>query len=191
MSDIKNNVFKVVEKAWTIDWDKIEEGFYYEGNINVVYAESRSKARGKFYADTDICDYKLRGGIDIEFINIPFKRCEYSDKYDYGERFGVLTYEQYLRRKQKLEHKTNLDEIMNNKDVTHCYIMKRGEYSRSGFCGYTSRKSIAGAYTKEEAVNHARNILDINILPINVIEHNELIRSEIKILESKIIYHEH
>ena len=36
---------KPTEKAWGIDWSKIQEGYYHSGNIDPVYAETRGKAK--------------------------------------------------------------------------------------------------------------------------------------------------
>jgi hypothetical protein len=175
---------KIVEKAWSIDWDKIDEGAYYSGNIEVLYAETRSKARGRFFAITDICDYKLSNGDDIEFINIPFARCKAADKYDFNGE--ILTKWEYEEKQNEIERQKKLDEILNNKDITHCYIEK-GSYYSDNWCGYTSAITRAGVYLKSEAVSHARSVCEISIIPINKIKHNEMINLKIKNLQKKLI----
>lgn len=175
---------KTVEKAWCINWDKIDKGAYYSGNIDVVFAENRSKARGLFFAQTDICDYKLSNGDGIEFINIPFNRCKSADKYDFdGE---LLTEWQYEEKQVEIKRQSKLDAILNDEKITHCYIEK-GSYYCDNWCGYTSAISRAGVYLKSEAVSHARNVREISIIPINKTKHNELINTEIDKLKHRLI----
>lgn len=179
---IKNK--KPIKKAWAINWDEIDEGYYYSGNIDVVYAETRSKARGKFFSDTDICDYKLYGGDDIEFINIPFKRCKGADKYNIdGE---VLTEWQYEEKQTEIKRQNILDNILNDSNISHCYI-KKGSYYQDNWAGYTDFKSRAGVYIKKEAISHARNVREIDIIPINKEDHNTIISLEIDKLKKRLI----
>ncbi len=69
---------KIIEKAWGINWHKIEEGDYYSGNIDHVYAGTRGKAKSLLLPE--ICDYKLCNGDDVTFINMPIERKNNSDK---------------------------------------------------------------------------------------------------------------
>ena len=175
---------KLTKKAWAIDWDKIDEGNYYSGNIGVIYAENRNKARGKFFKDTDICDYKLNKGDDIEFISIPFSRCKEADKYDFNGE--ILTKCQYEEKQTEIERQNKLDTILNDNETTHCYI-KKGSYYSDNWCGYTDAISRAGVYIKAEAVSHARNVTEISIIPIDKVKHNKLINLEIERLKNRLV----
>lgn len=171
-------------KAYGIDWDKISEGAYYCGNIGVVYADTVGKAKSLLLPE--IQDYKLLySEEDITFINIPIKREKLADKFDFeGE---VLTRWEFEEIKHEKERQLKLDEILNNNNITHCYIYKRGYY-KENWCGYTDFEHRAGVYDKKEAINHARNVSEITIYPIDNVKHNEMINNEIIKLQAKIIH---
>jgi hypothetical protein len=41
------NTYQLSKKAWGINWNRISEGDYYRGNIQLVYAETLSKAKSQ------------------------------------------------------------------------------------------------------------------------------------------------
>lgn len=85
------------------------------------------------------------------------------------------------------ERQKELDSILNNPDIQYCYILKRGLYYCDSWCGYSDYRTKAGVYTKQEAIDHARNIKEIFIVPINNAEHNTLISKEIEKLKARLI----
>lgn len=82
--------------------------------------------------------------------------------------------------------KSELNKIAKNKKVTHCYI-KKGSYYRPNSCGYTDFQSLAGVFTKEEAISEANHCNDVWIIPINNESHNKMIVQAIKELSTRLI----
>lgn len=82
--------------------------------------------------------------------------------------------------------KTDINRIVKNKQITHCYIYKGGYY-RPNSCGYTDIVTRAGVYSKEDAIKHHEHCDIVKLIPINNSEHNNLILNEIKDLLTRII----
>ena len=83
--------------------------------------------------------------------------------------------------------KRDLNKIINNPKITHCYLWK-GSYYRPNSCGYTNVMVKAGIYTKELALRHHENCNSLVLVPINKIEHNNLIMNEITELLTRYIH---
>lgn len=176
--------YKIVKKAWGIDWSRIDEGDYHSGNIDSVYAETRGKAKSLLLSD--ISDYKLRwSSDDITYLNAPVVRYSHDDKYEYEG--AALTLSEIKRKKRDEERLNEFDNIINDPKITHCYIYKNGYYYADNHCGYVSSQSRAGVYTKEDAVSSGKSCEDLHINPINTKEHNEMISAEIEKLKSRLI----
>ena len=183
---MKNN-YKLAKKAWGVNWNKISEGEYYRGNINPVYAETLSKAKSLLLKEAS--EYKLINKygeeIEITYINVPVIRYKHADKLVFEDK--ELEIEDINDILRKRERKKEFDEIKNNPEITHCFIMKRGAYYCNNYAGYSENYFNAGVYTKEEAICEAISCNEISIIPINSVEHNKKINQKIKDLKSKLI----
>lgn len=83
--------------------------------------------------------------------------------------------------------RSELNKILKNKKITHCYIRKNGSYYRPNCCGYTDFRHKAGVYEKEDAVNQSLSCSELIVIPINVSEHNEMLLQAIKDISENII----
>lgn len=82
--------------------------------------------------------------------------------------------------------KLELNKIIKDKNITHCYI-KKNSYYMPKYCGYTDYKVKASIYTKEEALQHYTACNELRLIQININEHNKMIVDEIKDLMSRLI----
>lgn len=174
---------KASQKAWGINWDKINEGGYYAGNVPPVAAESIGQAKVLLWPD--IQDYILSDGSHMEFITMPIKRFPQSDLFEFEG--GLHTEWQIEELKTERERKRKLSSILEDSDISHCYIIKRGLYYGDNMCGYTDYRSKAGVYTKSDAVSHAMSCHEVSVRVIDKEDHNNLILEQIKALRSRII----
>ncbi len=180
---MKNKKLVIVEKAYEIDLDKLDEG-YLSDNI-VCYAESRNKARVELLDKVKYDDWKLKyHNEELNYYNIPIKR---RPSYD------VVIFENNKVIREDVENMSNekariakLDEILNNPSINYCYIIKGGYY-RPNHCGYTSLKFEAGVYKKEEAVAHAKSVREIRLERIDIEEHNKMINEKISELKDRLL----
>ena len=176
---------EIKQKAWCIDWSKIDEGYYYSGNIDPVYANSRSKARSIFFKETNICDYQPTNMEDIEYITIPLLRDKECDKFEYkGE---ILSISEIERKKLNDKRLTEFRDIENDESITHCYIYKNGYYYADNHCGYVSAQNRAGIYTKKDALSSGRSCRELHIEPVNTEDHNKMVNNEIEKLKNRLI----
>lgn len=173
----------IAKKAWGINWGKIDGGAYCAGNIESVYADTRGKAKSLLLPD--ISDYKLfKTGEYVTYTTIPIVIIYEDDKYNFdGE---ILSEWEYEKKQAELKRLSDLQLILDDNGITHCYIRK-GSYYRPNSCGYTDRIDRAGVYTKEYAVSHAKSCDELSIIPINKKEHNAMITNEIKELRMRLI----
>lgn len=178
---------KPVSKAYSINFDAIEEGYLYDHNSYRVFAETNSEARSKLLSllKENYEDLTLRfTGEQVTYLNIPVRRSVNSDLFDFdGE---VMTVFSFQEKKSELERKSNLDKLLNDPEIEYCYIRK-GSYYGPNWSGYTDRVEEAGVYLKKEAVSHAKNVRKITLIPIVIKEHNALINAKIEKLKSKIL----
>jgi len=174
---------RLKQKAWGINWDKIDEGAYYLGNIDIVYAQTRGKAKSLLLPD--IIDYKLyKTGEYVEFTTIPIIRVKEADKYDFnGEILTIWKYDEVNIERKRIKE---LDDLLNNDSIKYYYIRK-GNYYKPNYCGYTDFKHRAGVYSKEEAVSSAKSCRDIWLEKIDIQEHNKMIENEIEELRTSIL----
>ena len=80
-----------------------------------------------------------------------------------------------------------LDAILSNQEISHCYIYKNGSYYADNSCGYVSREIDAGIYTKQDAVIKAKSCNDLRIYPIDIEKHNQRIHNKINDLKLFIV----
>lgn len=175
---------KVVTKGWEIDLSQIEEGFVYS-KITCA-ANTRNEAKSLLLKKDGVEGMMLRfSEKEVDYLSLPVIRCENADIILYkGEEMSRYKAEQLRIRE---EHNNELDAILANEKISHCYIKKRGSYYGDNYGGYTEHITRAGVYTKEKAVSHARGILEITIVPINIEEHNERIFKSIEELRGHLI----
>jgi len=175
--------YKLAKKAYTIDLGKIDEGYCYSKEI--VYAENLNKAKSALLKVINNDNYSLRfSDEEISYLNIPVVRDEESDLYNFEDKeLSLYSIDELLTERSRKE---SLDQIFNDENISHCYILK-GMYYRPNWAGYTDFKSRAGVYDKKEAVSHARSVREISIIPIEVETHNEMIEKEISELKSRLI----
>lgn len=170
-----------IQKAWEINFSKIEEGYLYSDTI--TYAENRNKAKSNLMAYADDMVLKETGE-SPNYLNIPVKRCNHLDKILFeGNFLTKLKISEVLSYRERI---SKLQELLNDSSITHCYI-KKGSYYRPNSCGYTDMKHRAGVYTKQDAFNSAISCRDIDLIPININEHNAMIQKEIDELSSRLI----
>lgn len=177
--------YKLVEKAWKINFSKIEEGYLYDPSFFIAYAETRNKAKS-ILLDKAYCENICLEGEEDEctYMTLPVIRYKEADKYLFEDKHLTLwQIEEKIHEKKRLD---KLEEILKDGSVSHYYI-KKGGYYRPGGAGYTDFKSRAGIFTKEEAVSSAKSCRDLTIIPIVVEEHNIMITEEINELKTRLI----
>ncbi|OBQ56076.1 hypothetical protein JJL45_05315 [Tamlana sp. s12] len=174
---------EIVEKAYELNLDNISNGHLYPEEV--VFAESRGKAKTLLSRQICIEDYKLDWEEEMTFLNMPVRRAKQYDK--------VLFRGEEMRREQ-VEYKIRVEEenakiekYLEDPKITHCYIKKRGSYYGWNKCGYVSYSTHAGVYPKEEAVPYCKNSLELTCVPIDNAEHNENILNQIKRLKKGLI----
>lgn len=177
--------YKLSKKAFEIDFSKIEEGYLYDSSSFITYAENRNKAKSELLRMA-YCENICLTGEDEEltYLTIPVIRCKEADKYFFEDKeMTLLSIDRELRERKRI---SDLDEILNNKHIKYCYIVKNGYY-RPNNCGYTDFKHRAGVYSKEEAVSSAKSCSDIRIMRIDINEHNQMINDEINELKTRLL----
>lgn len=149
------------------------------------YAENEKDARWealKIVHDHDIKDYCDN---EITYISCKVKRAKEFDKILVD---GVYKTQIEINRDKEKQLRLNfLQSILDDENITHCYIIKRGTYYRPNSCGYTEFKLFAGIYPKKEAVSDGISCQDLTIEPINVLEHNEYLNKHLTEIKSRLI----
>jgi hypothetical protein len=172
---------KPVQKAYQIDFSRIEEGFLYSQTFTL--ADTRSKARTKLFKMSD--GMQLYNGKELTIMNLPMIRCPQEDLYEFeGQKISQEKLEYLLKKRKRW---AILDNILNDTDIEFCYIKKRGSYYRPHSCGYTDFQHRAGVYPKSEAVSNGKSCDELDIIPINTQEHNQMIKSEIEDLQTRLL----
>ncbi|WP_079242620.1 hypothetical protein [Chryseobacterium indologenes] len=173
----------VIEKGWKLGASQLEEPWYYD-DLN-CRAENRSKAKYKFINMSELDGVKNKWGDEVTFLNIPVIRCKEADLVLFND--GHVVRSRVREEIKRQEHQKLLDEILENPEVTHCHIMKRGLYYRDNSCGYVESKLGAGVYTKDYACSHAKGILELKIIPLNKEEHNKYLTDHIEAIKNRMI----
>lgn len=179
--------YPLVKKAYKIDFSKIEEGYLYDYGEFVVSAETLNKARYKLLEKAYCENICLRGSDDeVTYMTIPVIRAKEYDTYEFeGEALTKSGIEEVLKSRKRF---AELDSILNDESITHCYI-KKGSYYRPHSCGYTDFIHRAGVFTKKEAVNSGKSCRDLTIIPIDIEKHNKIIQDEIDDLKTRLIFY--
>lgn len=177
--------YKLAQKAYEIDFSKIEEGFLYDSSRFITYAETRNKAKSQILKEAYCESICLEGEEDeVTYLTIPVIRCKEADKYFFEDKeISLYQIEEELTERKRL---SDLQEILDNESIKYCYIRKGGYYKPNS-CGYTDFKHRAGVYTKKEAVSHAKSCSDIWLERIDIEDHNKMIQSEIQDLQTRIL----
>lgn len=175
--------YRTVKKAYEINLGSIEEGYLYPQMI--TYADNINKAKVQLLKDSYCENICLEGEEEeVTYITIPVIRCKEADKLDFeGKEMSLCQIEDEIEERRR---NYVLDEILNNKHIKYCYIIKGGYY-RPNYCGYTEYVHKAGVYDKEDAVRHAKGCKDIRLERIDIDEHNKAIEEEIKDLKTRIL----
>ena len=138
--------YKLVEKAYGINFSKVDEGYSYSEEI--CYAENLNKAKAILLekANNYLNFNLLYKDEDVSYINIPVIRFKEYDRYEYNDE--KLTLDEIEKVIAEEKRNSKLDEILNDDSISYCFIMKRGGYYRPNSSGYTGNPEHAGLYTK-------------------------------------------
>jgi hypothetical protein len=173
---------EIKEKAYQVDFSQIEEGYLYGEAI--CHAESLGKAKTKLLPEVEGCRTNLFYD-DVTFLNIPVIRAKQYDRIIYNEE--IITRHELEYKIRVKESDIELNKILKDKTITHCYKKKRGMYYSWENCGYVSYKQNAGVYNKEEAVNYCKGQLDVTCIPIITKEHNDFLFKQIERIKKGVI----
>lgn len=175
---------KIVEKAYKIDLNRIEEGYIYSDFI--CHAENRNQAKKLLLDKVKYESMKHKWTDDeITYLNIPIIRCKEADKVVFeNEIVKRYKIDRIIHERDRVNQ---LNNILNDPNIKYCYIRKHGSYYGPNNSGYTSYSHEAGVYSKEDAVDSAKSCDDLTIIPIVIEEHNKMLRDSINRLSSKII----
>lgn len=177
--------YKLAQKAYEIDFNKIEEGYLYDSSFYIAYAETRNKAKTHLLKQVYCESVCLRGeNEECTYLTLPVIRCKEADKYHFeGEELTIRMIEEKIAGRKR---DSELEDILKDDSISHCYISKGGYY-RPGGSGYTDFRSRAGIFTKKEAVSSAKSCRELFIIPIDKEEHNKMINDEVTELQSRLI----
>ncbi len=177
--------YPIVKKAYEIVLSRLDEGFL--SDTIMCHAENVNQAKKILLDMVKYDGWKLRYGVnddEINYLTIPVIRRKEDDIVLFEDKEIIKSkIEPMLRNRERLKE---LNDILDNPNITHCYIYK-GAYYRPNSCGYTALRTEAGIYTKQEAVFEAKAVREIVIIPIDPEEHNKLIMEKIEELNGKLI----
>ncbi len=165
---------KIIQKGYELNLSKIDEG--YLCSPVVVTAYNRGKAKVAMFQKIGYDGLKLAWsqGEGITFLNMPIRRNKEADVVEFeGTEMKRYKIEQILRDRDK---EAEWQKVLNDPSITHCYI-KKGNYYRPNYSGYTDFRHRAGIYTKQDAIGCCRSCGDLWVLPIDNNEHNAYIQS--------------
>lgn len=174
----------IVQKAYKIDLDKLDEGYLSDSII--CFAENRNKAKSILLQEIRYDDWKIKyTDEEVNYLNIPVKRAKSADKVIFeGKEVSRFSIDSLIEERIRLNQ---LDIIANNPNIKFCYIMKGNSYYRPNHSGYTYVRFEAGVYPKDEAVKTARHCSDIRLEWVDEEEHNKMINQKIQELRDKLI----
>lgn len=171
-------------KGYQINLDKISEGYLYSPVFCV--AESVNKAKSELLKKVYYDDMKLiHSGKNVTYTTIPVIRYPEADLKDFEGKLLVQHEINVILEKRKREQ--YFQSIIDDVNITHCYIRKHGSYYRPHASGYTQFRSFAGIYEKNDAIKHGRSCGELIIIPINTEEHNKMIMDEINDFKNRLI----
>lgn len=127
------------KKCYSLNLHLISEGYLFEQVY--IYAENRNKAKSSYMSEILHQGYLYHNGDELTYLNLPLIRNKDHDKVIYD---GKLIDKSKIRGLEKAkEKKAELQRILSDNTITHCYIYK-GSYYCPNKSGYTSYKSKAG-----------------------------------------------
>lgn len=174
---------KPIQKAYKIDFSKIEEG--YLSDEIICYADNRSKAKAELLKRVIYDDWLvIKDQQPLNYLNIPVVRYPHADKILFRGEWKTNTQIWDIVENEK--RVAALDKILEDQKIKYCYISK-GLYYRPGSRGYTSHITEAGIFPKEEAVSHAKSVREITIYAVDIAEHNKLIQEKIDELKTRLL----
>lgn len=176
------------EKAWEINPIYLSEHDKYYAPDDVVYADSRGKAKSKLLARIRFSDIKDFLDKEIGFLNLRVKRAKHSDKYLIDGEIKLLG--QIELDRQTKERNDEVDLMVKENPTGYAYIKKGGLYYRPNSCGYTEYLISAGVYPIQRAADIVKScsIGDYMLLiPIDPVEHNEKLNKTIEDIKSRLI----
>lgn len=175
--------YKLIQRAYKIDFDKIEEG--YLASDQICHADNINKAKSILLGQISYENWKLKYlDKEITYLTIPVKRYPEGDWYEFeGEKLPLFGIQSILDERERI---LKLNQILENDNVKYCYI-KKGNYYRPNSSGYTDYAIWAGVYPKEDAVRAAKSCRDINLITINIDDHNAMINKEIENLKTRLL----
>ncbi len=176
--------FKIIKKAYKVNFDKIEDGFL--ASDQWCYADSRNEARKRLLDKIIFDDWKLKYHDEsVNYLTIPVVRCKDLDLVEFeGKRIKRCRIGDIIRERKRC---AELDKILNNENIKFCYIVKAGVFYGPNHCGYTQYRQKAGIYEKEDAIKSAKSCNELSVRPIIIKEHNRIINAEIEALRKNLI----
>lgn len=182
--DYPHKNLKIVEKGYQIMPRRLSDPYIVEDIF--CWAENHNAARGKLFKM--VKDYNLKLWIsdeELNYLNIPVERCHNVDKVLFNNMVVVRSTVYALIERDKRNEK--IQEILQNDEITHCYIRKGGYYYRDNARGYTELIYEAGVYPKAEAAKLARPSDEIYLIPIINSEHDKMIQDKIEEIAKRCI----
>lgn len=139
---------KIVEKAWMMNLDKIEEGYLYSECIK--YAETKGKAKSKFlYSFDGIPEHED----ELTFLNMPVLRCKESDKVLFDDE---IIYRYQVEKRIWCKNRDEKSIKLVKENPNSLFFIKAGCYNSywgPNRAGYMSCYYKRGRYAGKEALN--------------------------------------
>ena len=177
---------EVLSRGYRIDLSRVEEGYLYEEFC--CHAKTKGKAKTKLLEQIKYEGLCAEGtDEELNYLNIPVVRDQSYDLIEYKDRVfdSRVQFETFLQRELR---ELDLRDIIEDPNITHCHILKRGQYYRDNSSGYTDHKLAAGVYTKKVAVGEAVSCEDLVISPIDTEEHNAYLDTMIEEIKNRKIW---
>ncbi len=179
--------YLLAEKAYVINNINFDEPWYCPDKIfySTTVGKAKLLALNEIRYDGFTDKYTDQ---DISFLNIRMKRDFDNDKYIVD---GILKTKNSIDYDQQVnERKIKYQKIVADNPNGKAYILKRGSYYMSGWCGYTDYKHKAGIYDVAEAARHVMSCSlrdNMHMVLIDPVEHNEMILKEIEALKTRLV----
>jgi hypothetical protein len=174
----------LVSKGYEINLDKLQDGFLSD-NI-ICNADNINSAKYELLKKVKYEDWRLKyTGEELTYLNIPVIRRKSADLIMFdGDVITRLEIEKIKDDKKRLK---KLEKILNNPNITYCYLKKNGYFYAPNSCGYVSNRTDAGIYEKVDAIKSAKYCRELYIEEIDIAKHNQMIIEKIDDLKNRII----
>lgn len=171
------------EKCYIINISDFYEHYLYDPEI--VFAKNASEAKTKLfklYKENYNLPMMMTTDEEMTYLDVRVNRRGSYDRYLIGdEKYNLF---ELFELVDKIKENNENNIILNDPNITHCFLIKRGSYYMDNYCGYTSHILRAGMYPKEDAIKHIGH--GVSLRPINNREHFELINKEIQRLNNNL-----